>query len=236
MALEQNSAVPLYRQLEEILLQQIETGALTPGSKLPTEIELSQKFGVSRVTVRKALEELSHNCFLERRSGKGTFIAAKKLERSISGITSFSNVCRMQNMRPDAKTIRLDYAEPTEEEREKMALPAGAKIILLERLRFADGTPVTIELTKFPESFSFLFDEDLNHISMYENLAKRGILFTHSTKTLEILFASFRESKLLSIPKNHPLLRISSVVSDVNGKNIHIAEQLCVADKFKFIL
>ena len=236
MALDQNTSKPLYKQLEEVLLQQIETGVLIPGSKLPTEAELSEKYNVSRVTVRKALDALSKNCFLERRSGKGTFIASKKLQRNISTVTSSSSICRMQGLKLDAKTIRLDYAEPTEEERIKMKLETNEKIIILERLRFADDIPVTIELTKFSENFAFLFEECLNHISMYESLEKRGIVFSNSAKTLEIWFANFREAKLLNIPRSHPLLCISSIVSDVNGENINLSQQLCVADKFKIIV
>ena len=236
MPLDQNTSKPLYKQLEERLLHQIETGVFKPGSKLPTESELSEQYDVSRVTVRKALDSLSKNCILERRSGKGTFIASKKLQRNISNVTSFSNICRMQGLMPDAKTIRMDYEEPTEKERQKMQLQPTEKIIIVERLRYADGVPVTLELTKFPEPFEFLFDEDLNNASMYETIEKHGIKFTNSAKVLEIWFANFREAKLLNVPKGHPLLRISSVVSDINEKNLNLSQQLCVADKFKFIV
>jgi GntR family transcriptional regulator len=236
MQLDQNTSKPFYKQLEEILIHRIETGVWAPGSKIPTEAELVEEFQVSRVTVRKSLEALTKNFLLERKSGKGTFVAAKRMQRNISQLLSFTNFCQMQGLKPDAKTIRIDYDDPTEDEQQKMKLDPGKKIIVLERLRYADDIPVSIELTKFPENFSFLFNIDLNHNSLYKVLEKYGITLTKSAKILEIQFADYRESKLLNIPKKHPLLCISSIVSDINENNINLSRQICVADKFKIIV
>ena len=86
--LNSESVEPLYRQLETLLREDIETGKLPAGSKLPTENELVAMYSVSRVTVRKALDELSQQGYLERRSGKGTYVAEKKLQRALDGVTS----------------------------------------------------------------------------------------------------------------------------------------------------
>lgn len=236
MELDNNTSTPLYLQLEGILLDQIKSGALAPGDRLPTEQELSKQYNVSRVTVRKALESLSKNCYLERKSGKGTFIAEKKLQRSISGISSFSEMCRMQGMKPGAKTLKLTLEDPTDLEREKMQLSPTDKIVVLERIRYADGIPVTIELTKLPEDFFFLFDEDLTNASLYEVLKRHDIVFTRSIKALEIVFANYQQSKYLNIPKGHPLLSITSTVADVNGSYLHLSQQLSVADRFKLFV
>ena len=83
MELDNAIATPLYKQLEELILDKITSGTLTPGSKLPTENELSEQYHVSRVTVRKAFAALDSQGYLEKKSGKGTFIAEKKMQRSL---------------------------------------------------------------------------------------------------------------------------------------------------------
>ena len=114
--LDNNTATPLYLQLKNKLQEDIENGRLAPGSKIPTEFELGEQYGVSRVTVRKALKELSDQGYLERKSGKGTFVAEKKLQRSLSsGVLAFSEMCRSMGLTPGAQTIKIALAElPTE--------------------------------------------------------------------------------------------------------------------------
>ena len=105
--LDNNTATPLYLQLKNKLQEDIENGRLAPGSKIPTEFELGEQYGVSRVTVRKALKELSDQGYLERKSGKGTFVAEKKLQRSLSsGVFAFSEMCRSMGLTPGAQTIK----------------------------------------------------------------------------------------------------------------------------------
>jgi GntR family transcriptional regulator len=236
MALDSNSTIPLYKQLEDILIQQIESGVLTSGSKLPTEDELSKEYNISRVTVRKTMEALCNGCFIERKPGKGTFVSKKKIQRKISELLSFTDMCQMQGLKASAKTIRIDIISPTEEEISQMGLKPHDRILILERLRYANNLPVTIEISKFPEDFFFLFDEDLTNASLYAVLKKHNIYLTNSIKTLEIVSANYKEAKLLNVPLNHPLLCITSVVSEANGNHLHLSKQLSVADKFKFII
>ena len=212
MELNNTIATPLYKQLEEKLQKEIETGERPAGSRLPTENELSETYNVSRVTVRKALAGLSELGYLYRKSGKGTFVAEKKIQRGITnGVLSFT----------DMALRSLDKDE---------------KILVLERIRYADGKPVQLELNKFPESFSFLFSENLNDSSLYEILKKHNIILDHSQKTLDIVFATSKEAKALGISSGYPLLRIESVIHDVDNTITNLCRQLCIGDKFKFII
>ena len=201
MELNNTIATPLYKQLEEKLQHEIETGERPAGSRLPTENELSETYHVSRVTVRKALAGLSELGYLDRKSGKGTFVAEKKLHRSITEVISFTDMCRMMNATAGAKTIKIALEEPSEREIKEMSLKPGEKILVLERIRYMDDEPVIIELNKFPESFSFLFGEDLNDTSLFEVLKKHNIILDHSRKTLDIIFASPQEARRLILIK-----------------------------------
>lgn len=229
-------STPLYRQLEDAIRQDIDTGKFAPGSQLPTENELSDTYHVSRVTVRKALSVLSDAGYLERHSGKGTFVTEKKIQRSINQVLGFTEMCKILNTTAGAKTLKIALEDPTEKEAEQLLIQPNQQIISLERLRYSDKRPVLLELNKFPESFSFLFGENLTDASLYEALKKYNIIFTQSRKTIDIIFASSSESKLLEIPKGHPLLRICSIVSNADGSITSISQQLCIGDKFKFLV
>lgn len=238
MVLDNTIATPLYKQLEEMLLADIENGVLKPGTRIPTEKELSEKYHLSRVTVRKSLAALADAGYLERKSGKGTFIAEKKMQRNLaSSVLSFSEMCRMMNMSPGAKTIKIALEEPAPKEVERMNLTSGENIVVLERIRYADGKPIMLECNKFPESFNFLFSENLNDSSLYEILRnKYNIGLEHSTKTIDIVFATAQEAKALDIAKGYPLLRISSVIHDSASTFTNLCRQLYIGDKYKIIV
>ena len=125
MELNNTIATPLYKQLEEKLRQEIETGERPSGSRLPTENELSETYHVSRVTVRKALAGLSELGYLDRKSGKGTFVAEKKLQRSITDVISFTEMCNMMDATAGAKTLKIALEDPTEREITEISLKKG---------------------------------------------------------------------------------------------------------------
>ena len=228
MKLNNTIATPLYKQLEEKIRKEIDAGERAAGSRLPTENELSESYHVSRVTVRKALAVLSESGYLERKSGKGTFVAEKKLQRNITEVISFSDMCRMKNATPGAKTIKIALEDPSERDLTEMSLHKGDKILVVERIRYMDNVPVILEFN--------IFGEDLNDSSLYEILRKHNIILDHSRKTLDIVFANAQEAKSLNISKGYPLLRISSTIHDVDNTITNLCKQLCIGDKFQFII
>ena len=221
MSLDNTISTPLFQQLAATLRAAIDAGEYPPGSRLPTENELCERYSVSRVTVRKALDELSQGEFLVRKPGKGTFVAEKKIQRKLDGVLSYTNMCHMMGYQPGAKTIKI----------------ALEQMLVVERLRLADGRPMLLETSKFPESFFFLFNADLTNASLYETIRKEtGIVFTRSDKVLEIVFANHQEAKYLDVVKGYPLLSIKSVVHDQSGEHCYLSRQLCIADKFKLMV
>lgn len=237
MILDSTSSTPLYKQLEDTLREEMDSGRWPHGKRLPTENELSEQYQVSRVTVRKALDELSKQGYLMRKPGKGTFVAEKKFQRGLSGVLCYTDMCHVLGYTPGAKTIKIALEDPTEEEAVQLGLKKDDQLLVVERLRMADGKPVLLEKNKFSEEFFFLFDEDLNDNSLYGIIKERkDIEFTQSSKTLEIIFANHREAKYLGITKGYPLLAINSIVQDATGSYKHFCQQLCIADKFKLII
>ena len=237
MPLNKADALPLYKQLTDILRRDIEEGKFKKGEKIPTEIELSKLYNVSRITVRNALEELTKENLLIRKQGKGTFVNIEKLSRGISGSKSFSDMCREIGCKPGAKVIKCVIEDANNKDTEVLALEPHSKIIVIERIRYADGVPVAFEVSRLPERFTFLLDEDLNDTSMFSILAEKyGIVFMNPRKTIELVYATYEMSRYLNISLGHPLLSISGVSSDKNGVPSHRSMQFIVADKFKFIV
>lgn len=238
MILNSSASTPLYKQLESVILSEIESGKLAPGMKIPTENELCQQYDVSRVTVRNALASLSRAGYLDRKPGKGTFVAKKKFMRSVSpSVIGFTEMCQIMNKVPRAKTLKIALEEPSEREARQMNISSGESVVVLERLRYADDQPILLEYNKFPESFDFLFKEDFTDCSLYEILQKKyGIHPVSSSKTIDICFASSKEAKLLNISKGYPLLRIFGIIRYSNSEELNLCTQLCIGDKYKIII
>ncbi|SUG03421.1 GntR family transcriptional regulator [Salmonella enterica subsp. enterica serovar Pullorum] len=179
------SAKPLYKQLEAALKEAIARGEYKPGQQIPTENELSARWQVSRVTVRKALDALTRENLLTRVSGKGTFVSGEKFQRSMTGIMSFSELCQSQGRRPGSRTIKSVFESVDDETKALLNMNDGEKAVVIERIRYADDVAVSLETVHLPPRFAFLLDEDLNNHSLYECLREKYHLwFTHSRKMI----------------------------------------------------
>jgi len=228
---------PLYVSLTEALRTDIRNGTYRPDERIPTEKELCQIHGVSRITVRKALEILSKEGLLMRKQGRGTYVASEKFYRDISRGSSFSSICTQTGQKPGAKVIKLIIENANEGDLANLELEAGDKVIVLERIRYADNVPVAFEISRFPETYSFLLDEDLNNTSLISILNdKYNIQFGHCAKVIELVYASYELSRYLNLKTHYPLISISSVSCDLEGKPAHRSLQYVVGDKFRFYI
>ncbi|MCZ0703028.1 GntR family transcriptional regulator [Natronobacillus azotifigens] len=232
-----DGAIPKYKQLEKIILDSITKGELSAGDQISTEKELSTKYNISRITVRKALENLEKQGYLTRISGKGTFIADKVLLKDISNTLGFSENILLQGKKPGAKVIENKIIDSTPEIENALNLEKDEKVISVIRVRTANEEPISLEYSIFPMDYEYLLHEDLNDKSMYDILKKQSnIHFGNSRKTIKIVSSNFEESKYLKIPEGHSVLCLKSVVVDTNNNKIHISKQIILGDKFTLIV
>ncbi len=232
-SLDTNSVVPLYRQLKEHILAQLKSGALKEGDKLPTEQEYSDRLGVSRITVRRAFNELAEEGYLIRGTGKGTFVRANKIGENILDNLSFTSVCLKNGVRPGGKVCQISLQPPTEED--KALLGEEERVLYLERVRTADGLPVILEQNWFCSAYAGLIQENLEDASLYGILAEKyGVGDLHNTKTIEIAFVDQREGGLLEIDEGTPVLQVKELVFDSEERPVHRTRQLILGDKFKY--
>ena len=156
-------------------------------------------------------------------------------ENDLSASWQVSELCRSQGRRPGSRTIKSVFEACDEDIRSKLNIPDGEKAVVIERIRYADDVPVSLETVWFPPSFAALLNEDLNSHSLYDTLReKHGLWFTHSSKTIELVYASFEVAHYLGVASRYPLISIKSEMIDNKGEMSCISHQLIVGDKLRF--
>ena len=148
--LDKQSPIPIYIQIEEQLKQQIQQGDFPIGTTIPSERELTERFDVSRMTVRQAITNLVNDGLLYREKGRGTFVASPKVEQPLNGLTSFTEDMMARGMVPSSKMINFEILEPESDISAALQLAQGDEVYFVERIRFADDKPMAIERTYLP--------------------------------------------------------------------------------------
>lgn len=238
MKLNPDSAIPLYQQLKEEFKNQIKTGVLHYGEKIPTEPEISTKYSVSRITVRRAIEELSREGYLSKKQGKGTFVQEHKLQRKIEHLISFSEACEANGMTPSSIITRREIVPLSSEDAQVMGVETGSSAVFIQRVRLADSTPIMCENNFFPfRRFSFLLDTPLDG-SLYRLLADEyGIQVVISTNSfIDVVHASGDIAKQLQVANGEPLFYLYCQMYDANKELVHIGKQYIISDRYRFYL
>jgi len=229
-----NDMMPLYQQLKERIKESILSEEIKSGEKILTEREFTEKYNVSRITVRNAIAELVDEGYLIRKQGKGTFVNRRKMEREIITFLSFTMACKEKGVKPSSKLLKREVIEPSAEDFEALELGEQDRIIHIQRIRFADDEPIMIENNYFSyEKYNYLMDEELE-TSLYELLSvKYDIHPCRSKSTIEITRAGEAEVTYLNMVKGTPMFVIAATAYDRENRPVHRSEQIIVAEKFK---
>lgn len=231
--LKKTSERPLYRQLMQRLRNDIAAGVYPAGERIPGELALCGVYGVSRVTVRKALEEIERDGFLVRRQGKGTFVAQEKIKRDLGHVTSFSDACAQIGQTAQTCLIERRIEAATEEDRISLNLPRDSEVLSICRLRLSDGEPVMLEYNRFSAALSFLETEPLTE-SLYALLSSHGLIPSRAVHDISLGRARGRISKLLETKDGDALLLLDQVVFDQHDRPLHRSCQWIRGDRFTF--
>ena len=140
-----NSKVPFYYQLYETLRQQIVKGVWRPGELIPSEADLLSQYGLSRATVRQALDMLTVDGLIERHRGRGTFVSSPRIEQTLSRIISFTEDMRQRGLEPGTRVLSTDVIPAAPDIAEMLQVQPGEELATLVRLRLADGESMSIE-------------------------------------------------------------------------------------------
>ena len=196
--MDKNPSIPIYAQLEEAIKEKIKNKEYLPGEALPTERELTELFGVSRMTIRQAISNLVHKNVLYRIPGKGAFVSKEVIEKKLE-IESFSEDMRKRGLVPGSKIIQFEKVSPSDEIKEKLALAKNEEIYFLNRLRLADSEPIAIEYCYLPEKFfPNLIKYNMANCSLYTIMKEDyQIHFNYMKQSLRAATLASREAELL---------------------------------------
>lgn len=203
------SPVPKWAQLRDILVALVESD-LTPDEPIPSERELSERFGVSRMTVRQAVDELVAEGRLYRVAARGTFVAPAKLDVPMR-VTSFSEDMRSRGMRPGSAMLGMKTATASPEVAQALALPRDGQVHVIERLRTADDQPMAIERAQIAaHRVPGLFAHDLLGGSLYEILEREfGLVVDGAEQEVEAGTVDRDDAELLEVPQGAPVLHLT---------------------------
>lgn len=204
--------IPLYYQLKEILLESIKH--TEKGTSFPTELELCERFDVSRPTVRQAIIELVNEGFLYRIKGRGTFIAEPKIRQDfLIALKSFSEEMQQKGLTPTTKVLDFRSVECDERGSEALEIPVGTDVVQLERLRFTDNEPVVLVMTFLPAArLPGILERHFENESLYHIIeVEYGYTIDRAVRTIEARIAGEYEANLLGVKKKTPVQYIETI-------------------------
>ena len=211
--------VALWRQIATRLQHDIGAGTYPPGGRLPTEAELSARFRVNRHTVRRALEELSRGGLVRVEQGRGSFVAEDVLEYAVEARTRFSEWIRRHNMEPSGRLLQLKETAANSHIAAGLGIRSGSRVVLLERLGFADDRPVSLSQHYFPTARLRGILEALRTApTITEALKSVGVTdYLRQVTRVTARLPNAEEAELLRMPRNRPLLVTENVNVDRAG-------------------
>ena len=172
--LKQDAMTPLYVQLMDTVEKDIKSGRYKSGDKIMTESEMAKTYGVSLITVRKAIGSLMEKGLVVRKQGKGTFVTKPKFSRNIKRLQSFSEMCEQMGVVPGAHMLENKIVDADEKIAARLGIETGSKVIFISRLRFADSEPVVIEKNYFPLKYAFLLEAQFEDNSLFDYLKEKA--------------------------------------------------------------
>ena len=234
--IDKDAPLPLYHQVREALMTLITEGGLQEGSLIPTEREIGKKLQVSRITVRRAIDELVREGYLVTQQGKGTFVARPKIERRTTQLKSFSEQMLEEGHQPGSQLLSLRHEKATGHVASMLQIKTDDWIWVVERLRYADNEPICISLTylNLPLEVALTPAELQRETSLWAIMEKKGIRLKRSEATVQAIAAGDREAELLQIEVGAPLLLVEGVVYTDDNTPVEYHQMFNRGDRYKY--
>jgi GntR family transcriptional regulator len=235
--LDRRSGIPLYHQIQQRLLEQIQSGELKPGKPLPSIQQIAVVMGVSQMTVRQAVRALSELGVIYSRQGKGTFISGIKLERDFRQVLSFTEETLARGASPSSKVLSFRIQAPSAEAKDALALSDDDKVYLLRRVRYGDSVPMGIESSCLPVHLCPGLMETFDPAtSLYEELTEQyGIQLMVTDEVVEVGKANVEDAHLLEIAPQSPVFLFTRVSYLENGTPAEHVKSVYRGDRYKVV-
>ncbi|HEU5382697.1 MAG TPA: GntR family transcriptional regulator [Ktedonobacteraceae bacterium] len=235
-AISRKGPVPRYYQLKEILREKIQSQEWKPGDLIPSERELGEQYGISRLTARQALTELVNEGLFYREQGKGTYVSRQKIAQQLLHLTSFTEDIQTRGQTPSTKVLSARMCPADESSAERLRIKQGQPVLCLQRLRLGDAEPLAIETSLITFiGCEKLLEEDLEHNSLYHLLETRyGIPLLEAEQEMEAGLVGEEEAHLLKIPAGSPALFIRRLTYTDRNQPVEYARSVYRGSKYLF--
>lgn len=237
LSVDRRSPVPLYCQIRQKLLAEIDSGRLPAGSVLPSEQEIARRTGVSRMTARQTLKSLCHMGVTFSRRGKGTFVSGAKLVKDFRQVRSFTEEMKALGLKPRSRVLSLKPILPPAKVRRALHIEPRAKVYNLRRLRLANGVPMAIESSFLPERLFPDFERAFRHrMSLYEMIEELyGVRLESADEVVEAGQARAEDAPLLRVPMGSPVFLFTRISYLLDGRAAEYVESVYRADRYRIV-
>lgn len=234
--LDRDSPLPLYYQLKQVLLERIRNGQVRRGEALPTEKELEEQYGVSQITVRRALRDLATEGYISRQAGRGTFVLEPKIQLRSDKLGHIRDYLEDRGFTYAARVLEHTRKTGPEDVARQLGIDECQPVLYVRKLILADGEPlmVTTGYYNLPEEIAFT-REELEGDSLLRVLEhKYGISLHHAERFIGATAATEEEARLLSVERNAPLLSVQLFVYNHQDQCVSAVHALYRSDRYKY--
>lgn len=233
MDLERSGPIPLYFQVAQKIEAAIMDGELPAGSRLENEVALGDRLGLSRPTVRRAIQELVDKGLLVRRRGIGTQVVHGQVTRGVELTSLFEDLTR-SGKKPSTKMLEIKEVKADSKMAEILAVAVGSPILYVKRLRLADNVPVSILENWLPADFVDLDHDAMIEHGLYQLLRSRGVNIRVAKQRIGARKSTTLESELLEIDKNSAVLTMDRTAYDNSGRAVEFGHHCYRPDLYSF--
>jgi GntR family transcriptional regulator len=235
--LDRESVIPLYHQIQQRLLGQIQAGVFKLGEPLPSAQEIASALGVSPMTVRQAIKSLCELGVIYSEQGKGTFVSGIKIDKNFRQVLSFTEDMKARGWVPATRVLKFEVRKPAPDVADALRLGPEEEIFHLARLRLADALPLGIEYCSLPRRLCpDLMERFDPSTSLYEALSRSyGIHIAVADEVVEVGFAKKQEAQLLKTAKNHPAFLFTPIAYVQSGQPIEHVRSVYRGDRYRVV-
>jgi len=235
ITLDRGSPIPLYFQVAQQIEAAIEAGDVKPGETISSEFELAEQLGVSRPTIRQAIQQLVIKGYVVRRRGIGTVVIHRRIRRPAS-TSSFFDALVLTGRTPRTKVLSLTERAADADVAGRLQIDAGAPVLVLSRIRFADDEPIAHMTNHIPLSIlgELPTKSQLESESLYSLIRARGIELDYADQGISARTATPKEANLLQAPRGSTLLTMVRTAFDTTGRAIELGQHVYLADRYSF--
>lgn len=227
----------LHAVIYDKLLNRIINNEFKDTNKLPSETELQEHYGVSRITIRRAIQDLQNDGYVVKFSGKGTIIQSQKIILDLQKLDSFSNETKIKGIHSYSILIKFENILPPVKVKNALNLLNNDKVYYIERIRCMNNSKIGIHRSYISQKNNISlteFDFKDKHASLYEQLKKHNIQLYSAQENIEAIMPSKSVQKLLDLPNNIPIFYRERLTFDINNIPIEYVEMYYRSDDYKY--